>query len=323
MSFSSDVKEEIAKHSATARHCQIAELTALVMMCGCVKTGPAKTMSLCMQTENRHVARHSYSLLRKLSGQTPELRCMMNKNALRTKGTTGILYEIWMTKQEQCENLLSMMKLDSGDLHTINPLIYQQTCCKKSFISGAFLAAGSINNPEKTYHFEIACVSPQSANTLVDILREFDIEAKTIIRKRYHVVYVKEGAAIVDILNIMEAHVSLMNMENVRILKDMRNSVNRRVNCEYANINKTVSAAHRQIEDILYIEQCGAYRNLPATLKEIAELRLQEPDAALQELGEMLSPPVSKSGVNHRLRKLSSIANDLRKEHEIQITKGD
>ena len=151
-----------------------------------------------------------------------------------------------------------------------------------------------------------------TAKVIRDVFVEFDIDAKIVLRKKYFVVYVKEGAMIVDALNIMEAHGSLMNMENVRIVKDMRNTINRRVNCETANLNKTVSAAVKQIEDINYIDSIKGLSSLSSNLKEMAYLRLEEPDASLKELGEMLNPPVSRSGVNHRLRKLSEISKDLR-----------
>ena len=143
----------------------------------------------------------------------------------------------------------------------------------------------------------------------------FEVEAKTVLRKHYHVVYIKEGSQIVDMLGIMEAHVALMNLENVRILKEMRGTVNRKVNCETANINKTVSAAVEQINDILYIRDQVGFDRLPAGLEEIALARLEQPDATLKELGDSLDPPVGKSGVNHRLRKLREIATQLR-EHE-------
>jgi DNA-binding protein WhiA len=144
----------------------------------------------------------------------------------------------------------------------------------------------------------------------------FELEAKIILRKRSHVVYIKEGSQIVDLLNIMEAPISLMEMENVRILKEMRNSVNRQVNCETANLNKTVSAAVKQMEDITYIEQTLGLHNLPENLQEIARVRLAAPNASLKELGDMLSEPLGKSGVNHRLRKLSEIAEELRGSKE-------
>ena len=137
-------------------------------------------------------------------------------------------------------------------------------------------------------------------------------ETKIIFRKKYYVVYLKEGACIVDLLNVCEAPVSLMKLENLRILKEMRNSVNRRVNCETANIAKTVNAASRQMEDIEYLEVHYGFQNLPESLQQMAEIRLEHPDMSLKELGECFDPPIGKSGVNHRLRKLSELADKLR-----------
>ena len=154
--------------------------------------------------------------------------------------------------------------------------------------------------------------TPTQAEQLQEIIGQFDIEAKIVCRKKYFVVYVKEGAGIVELLNIMEAHVALMNLENLRILKEMRNSINRRVNCEAANIQKTVQASTRQVEDIIYLRDYYGFSRLPDNLREMAEVRLAYPEAALKELGEYLSPPVGKSGVNHRLRKLSELAEKLR-----------
>ena len=184
------------------------------------------------------------------------------------------------------------------------------------------MASGSISDPNKSYHFEIVARTLQQAQLLTELMNSFEADAKIVERKNHYVAYVKEGSQIVDMLNVMEAYVSLMNLENVRILKEMRNTVNRKVNCETANINKTVSAAveHinktvsaavKQIEDIRKIQSRMGFDELPESLREMAELRLQYPDATLKELGEYLDPPVGKSGVNHRLRKLSAIAEDL------------
>ena len=178
------------------------------------------------------------------------------------------------------------------------------------------MAAGSISDPNKSYHFEIVCHTLEQAQQLKELMEFFETEPKIVERKERMVVYLKEGSQIVDLLNVMEAYVSLMNLENVRILKEMRNSVNRKVNCETANINKTVSAAVKQIEDIRLIEQKKGFHNLNEGLAEIAELRLQYPEATLKELGMMLNPQVGKSGVNHRLRKLSEIADELRMNEE-------
>ena len=142
------------------------------------------------------------------------------------------------------------------------------------------------------------------------------MDARIVQRKKSYVVYVKEGAQIVDLLGLMGASRAVMELENIRILKEMRNSVNRQVNCETANINKTVNAAVKQIEDIRYIERVKGFESLRDNLAEIAGLRLQYPEATLKELGMMLNPQVGKSGVNHRLRKLSVIADELRENEE-------
>ena len=213
---------------------------------------------------------------------------------------------------------MSAVKLMNGqgeieeDYPLIHPLIFQKACCKRAFLRGVFLCTGSISEPEKTYHFEIVCATPERAQQICDMMKTFNIDGKWINRKKYYVVYVKEASQIVDMLNVLEAHVSLMELENIRILKEMRNSVNRRVNCETANISKTVSAAVKQIEDITYIRDTEGFGNLSEGLREIAQLRLEYPEASLVELGRLLPTPVGKSGVNHRLRKLSMLADELR-----------
>ena len=193
-------------------------------------------------------------------------------------------------------------------------VLLQKSCCRRAYLRGAFLAAGSVSDPNKSYHFEIACRDEKQAETLTEIMDSFDISLKTIIRKNHPVVYLKEGSLIVEALNVMEAHVALMDFENSRILKDMRNSLNRRVNCETANIGKTVTAAVKQTDDIQAVMRMPEYKSLPYGIKQVADLRLKYPDASLKELGEMCDPPIGKSGVNHRLRKLSILADTVRRD---------
>ncbi len=227
-----------------------------------------------------------------------------------------------LSEPKQMQQVLQAVKWQNGRQENIrteelaNRLLVQKSCCRRAFIRGAFLSAGSMSDPEKAYHLEIVCNSQERARQLQEIINSFEMEAKIVQRKKSYVVYLKEGSQIVDILNIMEAHVSLLNMENVRILKEMRNSVNRQVNCETANINKTVSAAVKQVEDINYIKSMRGLDSLPDNLKEIALIRLQYPQAPLKELGTFLEPPVGKSGVNHRLRKLCEMAEEIRQTHE-------
>lgn len=214
----------------------------------------------------------------------------------------------------QASKLLDSYGEIAEDLSLIHNVVVQNVCCKRAFIRGAFLSAGSISDPEKFYHFEITCASMRKAKQLQGLMASFDIEARIVLRKRYFVVYVKEGSQIAELLQIMEAPVALMELENIRIVKEMRNSVNRQVNCEAANINKTVSAAVKQMEDIRYIQDTIGLESLPENLQEMARVRLERPEATLKELGEALEPPVGKSGVNHRLRKLSLMAEDLREK---------
>ena len=200
-----------------------------------------------------------------------------------------------------------------GDLsEPVSPLLIKNSCCQRAFLRGAFLCIGSMSDPQKSYHLEFVCTDEDKARQLQSVIQGFDIEAKIVLRKKYYVVYLKEGSGIVDLLNVCEAPIALMKLENLRIVKEMRNSVNRRVNCETANITKTVTAATRQIEDIIYIRDHYGLENLPEPLSQMAEVRLENPDAPLKELGEYLDPPVGKSGVNHRLRKLSELADRIR-----------
>lgn len=180
------------------------------------------------------------------------------------------------------------------------------------FLRDAFLETGSMSNPEKGYHLEFVCENENQAQNLIDTMQKYEITAKTVQRRRYTIVYIKESEDIVRLLNVMGAHNCLMELENLRILKDMRNSINRQVNCETANISKTVSAANKQLEDIEYIKEHYGFDNLSENLREMAQIRLAYPDATLKELGERLVPPVGKSGVNHRLRKLSELADSIR-----------
>lgn len=231
-------------------------------------------------------------------------------------------YTVAVLNHEDAIRILKAARLFNADMEIeeqfsiSDNLVIQKTCCRRAFIRGAFLAAGSISDPQKFYHFEIVCATVHKAVQLQEIMNDFGVDAKIVQRKKHFVVYLKEGSQIVDMLNVMGAHVSLMELENVRILKEMRNSVNRKVNCETANIHKTVSAAVRQIEDIRYIQQKIGFEQLSEGLAEIARLRLEQPEATLKELGMMLSTPVGKSGVNHRLRKLSDIAETLRDNEE-------
>ena len=310
MSFSGKVKEELAGQLSLARHCQVAELAALLCGCGRVEKMSDGNRKLWIQTENEAVARKSFTLLRKTFNIETAIVIREGSHLKR-----GRVYLVEVADPVRTEEVLQGTKLsvdnETGLLEMDNSLVVQMSCCKRAFIRGTFLSSGSISDPEKGYHFEIVCPDSRKAEQLQGIIRSFHVEAKIVVRKKSYVVYVK-----VDMLAVMEANVALMDLENIRILKEMRNTVNRKVNCEAANINKTVNAAVRQVEDIQLISRTIGFESLSDGLAQIARLRLQYPDATLKELGMMLNPQVGKSGVNHRLRKLSEIADELRENKE-------
>lgn len=287
MSFSGEVKEELAKHISSARHCQLAELAAILHFCGQYGQDVDGTYTIGFETENELLVRKGFTLLKK---------------------TFNIDTGLGLTEED-----FQAISSKIGDLEAIvSPLTVKNSCCRRAFLRGAFLSVGSISDPNKSYHLEFVCTKEVQAKQLLEIMGDFDVIGKIVRRKKYFVVYVKEGSAIVDLLNVFEAHKALMEFENLRILKEMRNSINRKVNCEAANITKTVNAAARQIDDIVFIRDFYGLENLPEQLREMAAVRLEYPDATLKELGELLDPPVGKSGVNHRLRKLSEFAEKIR-----------
>lgn len=312
MTFSKIIKEELSRQSSNARHCCIAEIAAMLSVCGKLIIDDFGIKTLVLQTENIMVARKYFTLVKKTFNINTDIQIRKNMSAKHSN-----LYILRMEGRE-VERLLLTTKLSCYRLENkelglyTDHLVVQNTCCKRAFIRGAFLAAGSMSDPEKAYHLEIVLPDSKRAKQLIDIINSFFIDAKVVVRKKYHVVYIKEGSQIVDLLNIMEAHNALMNFENVRILKEMRNSINRQVNCEAANINKTVMAATKQIDDINFIKETIGFEGLSEGLEDVAKLRISYPEASLKELGDMLCPPIGKSGVNHRLKKLSCIADGLR-----------
>lgn len=312
MSFSGNVKEELSHHLGSARHCRIAETAAIISICGGVMIDSRGRYSLKIHTENLSVARKCFTLLTKTFNIRTDIAIRTN----RMKGSVS--YYIVVKEHDAALRILQATKLIDQygeveeELSVVRNIVIQETCCKRAFIRGAFLASGSMSDPEKSYHFEIVCATREKAEQIQKIMKCFELDGKIVLRKKSFVVYLKEGSQIADVLNVMEAHVALMEFENVRILKDMRNTVNRKVNCETANINKTVSAAVKQIDDIRYIQETKGLDKLPEGLKDMALTRLTYPEASLKELGSLLIPPVGKSGVNHRLRKLSEMAEELR-----------
>ncbi|KPU43438.1 putative sporulation transcription regulator WhiA [Oxobacter pfennigii] len=315
MSFSQVAKNEICRIAGQDKCCQVAELSALIKVCGTISINGNHNIGFRITTENPAIARRIFSLLKNCFGINPDVLIKRNKQLKKNN-----IYMLVVTNDRGSVKILqeSGVLADNSSgisiIYGIKKSLIEKDCCKRAYIRGTFLGGGSVTNPEKTYHLEFVNHTEEHAIDLSNLINSFELNSKVIQRKNSYVVYLKEGEQIVDLLNIIGAHKSLLNLENVRIYKEMRNNVNRLVNCETANLNKTVNAAVRQLECIKYIRDTIGLKKLPVGLRQVAEARLNNPDSSLKELGEMLDPPVGKSGVNHRLRKIEQFADELREK---------
>ncbi|MCH5280982.1 MAG: DNA-binding protein WhiA [Lachnospiraceae bacterium] len=313
MSFSQEVKEELLSVTGSARHCLLAELAAIFCFCGFVENAENNRPTIGIFTENKTISIKCFTLLKKTFNIYSSVS--VRKSSQRSAGS---VYTVKVENSRQAEEVLLALKLlplpkGMGAVKkTTDLVLLKNACCKRAYIRGAYLVSGSMSNPEKGYHLEFVCGAEEQAEMLIHILKELSIEAKEVLRKKYFVVYIKDGEAIVELLGLMGAHRALMELESTRVVKEVRNSINRRVNCEAANITKTVNAAAKQVEDIMYLKEKVGFSGMPESLRQMAKLRLDHPDATLKELSELSDPPVGKSGVNHRLRKLSELAERLR-----------
>lgn len=308
MSFASETKKELT--NLEVKPCCIqSELSALIRMNGSLSFSNRKLI-VDIQTENAAIARRIYTLLKKAFQVQVEL---LVRKKMRLKKNNVYIVRL----SHQAREILEDTKiLGEGFtfIHDISKDLIKKKCCKRSYLRGAFLAGGSVNNPEtSSYHLEIFSLYKEHNDSLCELMNTFELNSKTLERKKGYITYLKEAEKITEFLNIIGAHNALLRFEDVRIVRDMRNSVNRLVNCETANLNKTIGASIRQVENIRYIADTVGLQILPQKLREIAELRIQYTDVTLKELGEMVSGgAISKSGINHRLRKIDEIAEKLR-----------
>lgn len=307
VSFAAQTKKELTMVEA-GPCCELAELSALLRMNGSVNL-TNKRIVLDIATENAAIARRIFTLLKRHFKVPTEL---LVRKKMRLKKNNVYVVRI----PAGVEDLLQKLAIASEGFQFragVDPELIKKPCCKRAYLRGAFLAGGSVNNPEgASYHLEIASMYEEHCRSLVDLANRFRLNARFIERKKGFILYIKEGEKIIEFLNIIGAHQALFKFEDVRIMRDMRNSVNRIVNCETANLNKTISAAVRQIDNIKLLQREVGLENLPEKLREVAEIRLKYPEINLKELGEMLGGQVSKSGVNHRLRKLDEWAEKIR-----------
>ncbi|MSS42583.1 DNA-binding protein WhiA [Anaerosalibacter bizertensis] len=316
MSFSSFTKNELSRIPIKNKCCAKAELAAIVRMNGIIQINGKNRMSLKFATENAAIARRIFSLLKAMYNTDVDVMVRRNKQLKKNNNYLIVVRNTRSTKKILED--IGLIRTNGDDYFQVDYKIPQdiinKRCCKRSFIRGAFLGGGSISNPEKTYHLEFVTTNEEHGKELSDLINSFGLSSKIVLRKENFVIYLKEGEQIVDLLNIMGAHLALLKLEDIRVLKDVRNNINRIVNCETANLSKTIDASLRQIENIEYIDRIMGLEKLPKNLSDLAYLRLEHRDASLKELGAMLNPPVGKSGVNHRFRRIEEIADNLKKE---------
>ncbi len=308
MSFSADVKNELARVTDEQNCCHIAELAALMRMGGTMLIGGNNTLGINFTTENAAVARKVLTLIKR--GFPVAVEVVVTR-ARRLKKANS--YHIKVAPSPVVTGLLAELGIMRGEVINAgrDMGLLRKACCRRAYLRGAFLGGGSVSKPEGEYHLELVTGNLDFARTLVRLLKAFGLPARMTDRKQDYVVYLKDGDAITSLLRIIGAHNALFAFENVRVVKDMRNQVNRLVNCETANLQKTVNAAVRQVESIKLIAARTGLDKLPPSLREAAELRLAHQEATLQELVDLADGQVGKSGMNHRLRKLEQIARDL------------
>lgn len=290
MSFCNQTKSELCRFEPKRKCCLLAELIGLIKANGTIIEEDHKKI-LRLVIENSNIAKRMYSLIKRSLGLQPTVTI---KKSRRLKE-----HNIYIIDTEG--------NIDFGILNL------KSMCCQKAYLRGIFLGAGSITDPKNNYHVEFVFKNLEFAENIIKILRKFSINARISKRKNNHILYIKEVEQISKFLNIIGAYKAMLDLENVRILKEMKNTVNRLVNCETANLSKTVEASIKQIETIKFLKEINKLDNLPKPLKDIAYLRLEHPDYSLSELGALLDPPIGKSGVNHRLRKILEIAESYRK----------
>ena len=264
-----------------------------------------------VQTENAAIARRIYSLLKDHYDVRSEL---LVRRKMKLKKNNVYIVRL---KQDTQRVLLDLDIMDGLMFQShVSDEIMGNTQKMRSYLRGAFMASGSINNPETSrYHLEIYSIYEEHNQDICDMLNAYGLNARALERRNGYISYLKGAEKIADFLTLIGATNSMLKFEDVRIVRDMRNSVNRLVNCETANMNKTIDAASKQIDNIEFIQDRVGLQALPEKLQEIAELRLEHPEVSLKELGEMIpSGAISKSGINHRIRKINEFADHLREQ---------
>lgn len=313
MSFSSDIKEELSRTVNHEKCCQMAELTGfLITNCNIVKENNEFTLR--MSTENATAVRRVYNYFKNIYDITPIT------NVEKEKTFKDSLFQLKIIDKDALEKIFknSYINIDVKLQIVIDDKskIEEKDCCKRSFLRGVFIGAGSITNPNNRYHLEIVANNNENGIFINEVINELGINSKVIKRKKDYVIYLKGAEDISTFLALIGSNKGTLEFEETRVIKDMRNRINRLNNFENANFEKTVDAGLGQIDDIDVIKKNRKFEKLPDGLKQLARLRMSYKDATLEELGNMLEPKLSRAGVSHRFKKIKEIANELRKKEE-------
>jgi len=323
MTFSSKIKDELSRTEISDVSSAEAEVAAFVRTIGYITIKGMNKVELEFASENAAVARRIFKVL-KTAYDINAAVSVSKSNRLKKLNN----YIIKIDENSTKKLLVATELVKKNDFNIVNynyevpEELLPNDICKRAYIRGSFMGSGSISNPERSYHAEFVSGKEIQSSTLQKLLEGYGINGKNIYRKNNFVTYIKESEQISDLLALMGANNAVLNFENIRAIKETRNQINRVINCETANLDKIVDTSMRQINNIKILKKHKVIDQLPDNLRELAYLRLKHSNASLKELGQMLSPPLGKSGVNHRLRKIEEIAEELI-EHEKRGGKGE
>ncbi len=311
MSFASDARGELAREACRERCCARSELAAALLCSGGISFKGLGRYALSITATDGAVARRYFSILKQFWGVTAEIR------TLHTDALNGqVRYQLQIPQDSSIQLLEETRLMDPEALFGVRmaprPELVEGDCCKRAFLRSTFLLCGAVSSPEREYHFEMALPNEDLADYVIEIMKYYEMPTKKACRKAKFVVYLKSAEEISAALSLIGAGAAVLKLEEARIRKDFRNRINRQMNCDSSNIDRVMAASSAQIEDIRYLESEVGLEKLPKNLEAMARLRLENPEVSLTALGELLDPPIGKSGVNARLRRISEIARNLR-----------
>ncbi len=311
MSFATETKNELSRVETEKKHCQLAEIAGFLRVNGSIGLVGMGKFKIVITTDNPAVTRHYKKLIKEYFNVDMEL-LIVEAAALKK----GHIYRLTIEPNMRSESILretGILLVREGNNFISDGIfdgIIRNKCCRKAYLRGIFMGAGTVSDPDKSYHLEFVCHSENLAKDLKKLINTFvDLTAKIVKRKGRYVVYMKNSQYISDTLAIMGAHAKVLAFENVKIKKELLNETIRITNCDNANTDRAVDAAGKQIAAIKKLKEKGLFEGLPKKLQEVAELRLENPDMSLAQLGEMLSPPLKKSGVNNRMKRIIDFSN--------------